>query len=122
MSKRTRKTYSGIQYVNETIRRLRNIVSEMKLTDYQLANRSGVNQSSISRWWSENVEIRLSNLYSVCSSIGISVKDLLEEEDVWNRDKRMRRAKQIVSLLDEERLDNLLKYGDYLVQDMLKSK
>ena len=122
MSGISRKTYSGIQYVNVAIERLQRIVADMKLTDYQLAKQSGVNQSTISRWWSGDVEIKISNLYSVCNAIGISVGDLLEEEEIWDKNKNWRHAKRIVSILDEDRLDKLLSYGDYLVQDELKDK
>ncbi len=121
MSGISRKTYSGIQYVNVAIERLQRIVADMKLTDYQLAKLSGVNQSSISRWWSGNVEVRLSNLCSVCKAIGVSVVDLLEEGQC-NEGENLRHAKQLITLLDDERQKILLSFGDYLVQEMMRGK
>lgn len=50
-------------------------------TEYQLAERSGLPQSTISSWYRKNVIPSVSSLEKICSAFGITLSQLFSEGD-----------------------------------------
>lgn len=50
-------------------------------TEYQLAERSGLPQSTISSWYRKNMMPTIPSLEKVCAAFGITLSQLFAEED-----------------------------------------
>ena len=50
-------------------------------TEYQLAERSGLPQSTISSWYRKNMVPTLPSLEKICLAFGITLSQLLAEDD-----------------------------------------
>ena len=50
-------------------------------TEYQLAERSGLPQSTISSWYRKNMIPTVPSLEKICSAFGITLSQLFAEED-----------------------------------------
>ena len=62
----------------ETIDELR---QQRGWTEYQLAERSGLPQSTISSWYRKNLVPTVSSLEKICSAYGITLSQLFSEGD-----------------------------------------
>ena len=62
----------------ETINELR---QQRDWTEYQLAERSGLPQSTISSWYRKNLVPTVSSLEKICSAYGITLSQLFSEGD-----------------------------------------
>ncbi|WP_417083374.1 helix-turn-helix domain-containing protein [Evtepia gabavorous] len=50
-------------------------------TEYQLAERSGLPQSTISSWYRKNMVPTIPSLKKICTAFGITLSQLFAEED-----------------------------------------
>ena len=50
-------------------------------TEYQLAERSGLPQSTISSWYRKNMQPSLSSLDKIAHAFGLTLSQMLSEED-----------------------------------------
>ena len=50
-------------------------------TEYQLAERSGLPQSTISSWYRKNMVPTIASLEKICMAFGITLSQLFAEED-----------------------------------------
>lgn len=50
-------------------------------SEYQLAERSGLPQSTISSWYRKNMVPTIPSLEKICDAFGITLSQLLSEED-----------------------------------------
>ena len=50
-------------------------------TEYQLAERSGLPQSTISSWYRKNIIPTVPSLEKICSAFGITLSQLFSEDD-----------------------------------------
>lgn len=50
-------------------------------TEYQLAERSGLPQSTISSWYRKNMVPTIPSLEKICAAFGVTLSQLLAEED-----------------------------------------
>ena len=50
-------------------------------TEYQLAERSGLPQSTISSWYRKNMMPTIPSLEKICAAFGITLSQLFAEED-----------------------------------------
>lgn len=54
---------------------------ERNWTEYQLAERSGLPQSTISSWYRKNLIPTIPSLEKICNAFGITLSQLFAEED-----------------------------------------
>lgn len=54
---------------------------ERKWTEYQLAERSGLPQSTISSWYRKNMVPTVPSLEKICDALGITLSQLFAEGD-----------------------------------------
>lgn len=60
-------------------KRLKNILGELGITQYELYKRSGVPQSTISTILNSNIKtVKLSTIYEICSGIGMELSDFFD--------------------------------------------
>ena len=50
-------------------------------TEYQLAERSGLPQSTISSWYRKNIVPSIPSLTKICAAFGITMSQLFSEDD-----------------------------------------
>lgn len=55
--------------------------TERKWTEYQLAERSGLPQSTISSWYRKNMVPTVPSLEKICDAFGITLSQLFSEGD-----------------------------------------
>lgn len=63
----------SIQFIN----RLKNIMSERKITQSELSKRTGIRQSSISDWLNGRYEPKQDKIYLIAQALGVSPSWLL---------------------------------------------
>ena len=56
--------------------------TERGWSEYQLAEKSGLPQSTISSWYRKNLIPTLPSLEKICTAFGITLSQLLAEDDV----------------------------------------
>lgn len=72
-------------------------------TEYQLAERSGLPQSTISSWYRKNMVPTLPSLEKICATFGITLSQLFAEDDsMVSLTKSQQRLLERWSRLDEE--------------------
>ena len=54
---------------------------EREWTEYQLAERSGLPQSTISSWYRKNMVPSIPSLTRICAAFGITMSQLFSEDD-----------------------------------------
>jgi putative transcriptional regulator len=62
---------------NKEINRIRVVLAEKGLTNKWLAEKMGKNQTTISRWCSNDMQPSLDTLMEIASALSVDVKDLL---------------------------------------------
>lgn len=73
-------------------------------TEYQLAERSGLPQSTISSWYRKNMVPTVSSLEKICNAFGITLTQLFaeEEEAVTLTDSQKKLLRRWSSLTKEQ--------------------
>ena len=72
-------------------------------TEYQLAERSGLPQSTISSWYRKNMIPTVPSLEKICNAFGITLSQLFAEEDsVVSLTPAQRRLMEVWARLSEE--------------------
>ena len=72
-------------------------------SEYQLAERSGIPQSTISSWYNKNTTPTLSSLEKICSTFGITLSQLFSEgKDPVDLTESQRKLLERWSRLNEE--------------------
>ena len=80
-------------------------------TEYQLAESSGLPQSTISSWYRKNMIPSVPSLYKICSAFGITLSQLFAEDDDY-RDLTMDQKELLAcwSCLSREQRESLLHF------------
>lgn len=85
---------------------------ERHWSEYQLAEKSDLTQSTISSWYRKNMLPSIPSLVKICNAFGISISQFfLEDNDktVLLNDKQLQLL-NLVSKLDEEQFNALLNF------------
>lgn len=82
---------------------------ERHWTEYQLAERSGLPQSTISSWYRKNMVPTVMSLEKICAAFGITLSQLFAEENqVFSLTKSQKELLNVWSRLDQEQQTILL--------------
>lgn len=66
----------------DILKRIVDLRKERNWTEYQLAERSGLTQSTISSWYRKNMLPTIPSLSKICDAFGITLSEFfLEDED-----------------------------------------
>ena len=77
--------------------------TERGWSEYQLAEKSGLPQSTISSWYRKNLIPTLPSLEKICTAFGITLSQLLAEDDVpVSLTKSQKKLLELWSKLTEE--------------------
>lgn len=84
-------------------------------TKYQLAENSGLPQSTISSWYRKRIIPTVPSLEKVCLALGITLSQLFSEgEDLYDLNSRQKRLLDSWSKLTDDQQDALLNLLDRL--------
>ena len=86
-------------------------------TDYELAKRSGLPQSTISSWYTKNMMPSVSALENICKGLGISLSQFFLEEDSGEAtilSRQQHRLLAYASRLDPDQYESLLSFLERL--------
>lgn len=86
-------------------------------TDYELAKRSGLPQSTISSWYTKNMMPSVSSLENICKGFGISLSQFFLEEDSGEAtilSRQQHRLLAYASRLDPDQYESLLSFLERL--------
>ena len=86
-------------------------------TDYELAKRSGLPQSTISSWYTKNMLPSISSLESICNGLGISLSQFFLNEESGEATVLSRQQLRLISYasrLDAAQLNSLLEFLEKL--------
>ena len=86
-------------------------------TDYELAKRSGLPQSTISSWYTKNMTPSVSSLENICKGLGISMSQFFLEEDSGEAtilSRQQHRLLAYASRLDPDQYESLLSFLERL--------
>jgi transcriptional regulator with XRE-family HTH domain len=83
---------------------------ERHWTEYQLAERSGLTQSTISSWYRKNMLPSITSLSKICDAFGITISQFFFDDDDSNRilNKKQQQLIEYASKLTPEQYDALL--------------
>lgn len=85
---------------------------ERHWTEYQLAEKSGLTQSTISSWYRKNMLPSIPSLEKICNAFGITLSQFFLEDNnktVLLNDNQIKLL-HAASKLDNEQIDALLKF------------
>ena len=86
-------------------------------TDYELAKRSGLPQSTISSWYTKNMLPSISSLENICKGFGISLSQFFLEEGSGEAIILSMQQSRLISYaarLDSSQYDSLLSFLESL--------
>lgn len=72
----------GVHTVKDILSTITAYRQERGWTEYQLAERSGLPQSTISSWYRKNMVPTIPSLEKICGALGITLSQLFAEGDV----------------------------------------
>ena len=65
----------------DILKRIVDLRTERNWTEYQLAERSGLTQSTISSWYSKNMLPTIPSLSKICDAFGITLSQFFLEDE-----------------------------------------
>ena len=89
--------------MNEILDRIAKYREDRGWTEYQLSERSGLPQSTISSWYRKNMVPTIPSLEKICAAFGITLSQLLADEgELVSLTPMQRKLLDRWSRLDEE--------------------
>ncbi|MGN0436503.1 MAG: helix-turn-helix domain-containing protein [Wujia sp.] len=64
-----------------TLDRILELREERHWTEYKLAEKSGITQSTISTWYRKNIQPTIPSLQKICNAFGITLSQFFLEDD-----------------------------------------
>ena len=105
----------------DVLARITKLRLERGWTDYELAKRSRVPQSTISSWYTKDGQPSLKSLDNICRSFGISMSQFFLDEDAGEALVLSRKQMQLItyaSRLDPDQYESLLNFLEKLHPDI----
>lgn len=102
----------------DVLNRITELREERNWSEYQLAEKSGLTQSTISTWYKKNMLPTLPSLIKICNAFGISLSQFFmdDSDDTLPLTPEQIRLLEYASILSNEQYDALL----YFLQKITK--
>lgn len=101
----------------DILNKITKLREERHWTEYQLAEQSGLTQSTISSWYRKNMLPSISSLSKICDAFGITISQFFLDDDKQNtvllNDKQLRLLHH-ASKLDNIQLEALITFLETL--------
>lgn len=96
------------------LERITELREQKNWTEYQLAEHSGLTQSTISSWYRKDILPTLPSLERICEAFGISISQFFEDtsNEISIINPRQKQLLERASKLDNEQYDALINFLD----------
>ena len=100
----------------DVLERITKLREERHWTEYQLAERSGLTQSTISSWYRKNMQPTLPSLARICDAFGITIARFFMDDTASVIDLRpeQRKLLEAAGKLDAEQMNKLIEFLEML--------
>ncbi len=94
--------------------RITELRKQKNWTEYQLAERSGLTQSTISSWYRKNLLPTLPSLERICIAFGISISQFFDDNssEISLVNQKQKQLLEVASKLDGDQFDALILFLD----------
>lgn len=98
------------------LERITELRKQKNWTEYQLAERSGLTQSTISSWYRKDILPTLPSLERICEAFGISISQFFDDDssEISLINPRQKQLLEYASKLDNDQYDALINFLDKL--------
>lgn len=96
------------------LERISELREQKKWTEYQLAEHSGLTQSTISSWYRKDILPTLPSLERICIAFGISISQFFDDNnsEITLVNQKQKQLLEYASKLDNEQYDALINFLD----------
>lgn len=96
------------------LERISELREQKKWTEYQLAEHSGLTQSTISSWYRKDILPTLPSLERICIAFGISISQFFDDNnsEITLINQKQKQLLEYASKLDNEQYDALINFLD----------
>ena len=98
----------------DVLERIRNLRFERNWTEYQLAEKSGIPQSTISTWFRKQNLPTISSLEKICYAFDITLSDFFREDKYNNLDENQIKLIRNFHKLNKAQQESLLVFLEQL--------
>lgn len=98
----------------DVLERIRNLRLERNWTEYQLAEKSGIPQSTISTWFRKQNLPTISSLEKICYAFDITLSDFFREDEYNNLDENQIKLIRNFHKLNKAQQESLLVFLEQL--------
>ena len=100
----------------DILKRIVDLRKERNWTEYQLAERSGLTQSTISSWYRKNMLPTIPSLSKICDAFGITLSEffLEDENKTVMLNEQQERLIYSAAKLNSKQYDSLLQFLELL--------
>lgn len=98
----------------DVLERIRNLRLERNWTEYQLAEKSGIPQSTISTWFRKQNLPTISSLEKICYAFDITLSDFFREDEYNNLDENQIKLIRNFHKLNKAQQESLLVFLEHL--------
>ncbi len=98
----------------DILERIRNLRLERNWTEYQLAEKSGIPQSTISTWFRKQNLPTISSLEKICYAFDITLSDFFREDEYNNLDENQIKLIRNFHKLNKAQQESLLVFLEQL--------
>lgn len=98
----------------DILERIRNLRLERNWTEYQLAEKSGIPQSTISTWFRKQNLPTISSLEKICYAFDITLSDFFREDKYNNLDENQIKLIRNFHKLNKAQQESLLVFLEQL--------
>lgn len=98
----------------DVLERIRNLRLERNWTEYQLAEKSGIPQSTISTWFRKQNLPTISSLEKICYAFDITLSDFFRENEYNNLDENQIKLIRNFHKLNKAQQESLLVFLEHL--------
>ena len=98
----------------DVLERITELREQKNWTEYQLAERSGLTQSTISSWYRKNILPTLPSLERICIAFGIYISQFFDDNsnEITLINSKQKQLLEYASKLDNDQYDALLNFLD----------
>ena len=98
------------------LERITELREQKNWTEYQLAERSGLTQSTISSWYRKDILPTLPSLERICIAFGISISQFFDDNssEITLINPKQKQLLEHTSKLNNEQYDALINFMDKL--------
>ena len=106
--------YRVVILMIDVLKRITELREQKKWSEYQLAEHSGLTQSTISSWYKKDILPTLPSLDRICDAFGITISQFFYVNENEISLINQKRLLEMASKLEEDQLESLINFLEKL--------